>query len=179
MTSIIIKALLGGLGWLRSAWRWLWDKPYRAIILALCLACVFLWRSDAAHVRQRDAARTEIVTMKAAMNKALAASRKLEQAGKELARAVDVQHERSLESGMAAAADYIKRNRVPKACAVRASTPAEGDGARVPESLPSVGVVVSEEDVRACTGAMSYAISAHEWAVTHQDLQDNGMPGIY
>lgn len=81
----------------------------------------------------------------------------------------DHAHQTELADAHAAADRYIADHRLRAADFARgaggAAASATGGGAGVPEGVPADAVVVSAGDVQACTGAVSYAITAHNWAV--------------
>ena len=66
-----------------------------------------------------------------------------------------------------ATSDFIARNGVrPDNQCVASGTdsPADSDGASVPENLPA-SVIVDTADVRACADLYAYSIAAREWAL--------------
>jgi hypothetical protein len=167
------KAASAGLSFARA-------KPHLAVIIALVGISGLLWcRLD--HVKdERDAARSEIAAMGTAMNKAVAASKRIEKASKELANAADNEHALARGNAMAAADRYISTHRVREACPVRASTSPESGGASLPERVPTGGlVVVTDADVRACSAATAYAIDSYRWAAGIEALQESELPAIY
>lgn len=79
-------------------------------------------------------------------------------------------HQVELASARAAAERYIAAHRVrlpaSQGPAGEASAAAGGGGAGVREDLPAAGVVVSEDDVRACTATTAYALDLRAWALS-------------
>lgn len=79
-------------------------------------------------------------------------------------------HAEQLADANAAAERFIRDNSVrtqsaqcsPSGTAATAASERAG----VPAPMPSGAVMVSADDVRACTGAVTYALSAREWAMT-------------
>jgi hypothetical protein len=82
----------------------------------------------------------------------------------------DLSYRAGLVDARSAADRYVTANRVRNQTAARdasaAPASAENRGPGVPASLPADAVMVSEGDVRACTDAVTYAIGAHEWALS-------------
>lgn len=82
----------------------------------------------------------------------------------------DQSYHAQLVDARAAAARYINASRVRGQAAARdaiaaiAASPDRGSG--IPASLSANAVMVSEGDVQACTDAVTYAIGAHDWALT-------------
>lgn len=54
----------------------------------------------------------------------------------------------------------------PKQIAAPTPAPADDNSPGVPPEMPAAGVVVAEEDVRACSEAIEYAWAAYGWAAT-------------
>ncbi|PTR08664.1 MULTISPECIES: hypothetical protein [unclassified Novosphingobium] len=85
----------------------------------------------------------------------------------------DTKHATDLADARAAAERHIADNRVQPKAAVRApggaAADAQGDGAGIRQDLPAAGVVVSEDDVRACTEVTAYALSLRDWALGLND----------
>jgi hypothetical protein len=104
-----------------------------------------------------------------ALERALEAKHRAETKYMTLANRIDLDAQNARTGAMADAERFIVANRV-RCQAVGGSgsgtVAASGDrDPSVPESLPAGPfVAVSEADVRACTGAASYAVSAHNWA---------------
>lgn len=88
----------------------------------------------------------------------------------EKANASDERHQDALADARAAADRYIARNRlrvqIAGSAGGQASPAADSGDSGLSEILSNSGVVVSEGDVQACTAAMTYAVAAHNWAVS-------------
>lgn len=78
----------------------------------------------------------------------------------------DVKFTANKSAASAAATVYIDRWRVRKdsGCPGATDSPSQGRPAVVPEAMPAAGVLVSEQDVRACTDATTYALGAYDHA---------------
>ena len=81
----------------------------------------------------------------------------------------DHDYQVSLAASSAATTGYIATHRVQQPGAQStsgAAAPAtQGGSTAVPEGVPAGSVVVSQDDVRACNGATTYGLNAHNWAV--------------
>ena len=81
----------------------------------------------------------------------------------------DQAHETELVQARAAAAAYIAAHRVQPQAAQRASGPAlaaaTSDSAGLRAPVPAAGVVVSEQDVQACSEVTAYALMLRDWAL--------------
>jgi len=139
-----------------------------AIALGIC------WWGWSRAADQRDEARETIAELVAASKAAqkLAESQKaaVEARYRELAERASNDHENANLRASDATDRFIAANRVQCPSDRRAASPAitaaEDHGASVFADLPADPVVaVSESDVRACSAAAAYAVSAHEWAV--------------
>lgn len=88
----------------------------------------------------------------------------------EKANVSDERHQDALVDARAAADRYIARNRVRIQSGGseggQAATAADSGDSGLSEILSNTGVMVSERDVQACTAAMTYAVDAHNWALT-------------
>lgn len=87
-----------------------------------------------------------------------------------LAERTDDEIEQANADAMDAAERYIANNRVrcPTNRGASGGTVAASDdrGARVPESVPADTLVsITDSDLRACVGAVTYAVGAHNWAL--------------
>lgn len=165
MPVIILQAL--------KHWRWIGVG-----LLMLALAGQ-TWRLDR---KQLKIERLEHAAENAlsAMQRGVAANKHLEKVLKELAHAVDDEHKGHAADAMAAGRRYADTHRVPKACPIRASAPAEDRSAGVPERVPADSLVaVHDADVQACSAATAYAVDAFKWASGIEDLQESGLPSIY
>lgn len=146
-------------------------KGFLAIGAAIALGICWWGWSRAAD--QRDEARETIAELVAASKAAqrLAESQKatVEQRYRELAERASNDHENANLRASDAADRYIASNRVQCPSDRRAASPAiaaaEDHGASVFADVPADPfVAVSESDVRACSAAAAYAVSAFEWA---------------
>lgn len=76
-------------------------------------------------------------------------------------------HKAELAAARTAVDEYIRTHRVqPKADSSPTPAPADDNSPGVPPEMPAAGVVVAEEDVRACSEAIEYAWAAYGWAAT-------------
>lgn len=107
---------------------------------------------------------------KEARKLAEAAVRAKEQEWKDKADVADDRNELAQDSALDAAERYIAANRMCPADrgSTRSASPAAApDRASVPAGVPADRLVaVSDDDVRACSAATAYALSAHQWAVS-------------
>ncbi|MCW1985321.1 UNVERIFIED_ORG: cell division protein FtsB [Sphingomonas sp. R1F5B] len=85
----------------------------------------------------------------------------------------DTKHATELADARAAADRYIADHRVrPQAVQSGGGAGAAagtGDRAGLREDLPAAGVVVSDQDVQACTEVTAYALALREWALGLND----------
>jgi len=171
-----LKRLLNGLSALFNIAR---SHPWQfALALALCLSG-WLWRGKQSAIAERDAARAETAQAINAGQQALAAQIKLHDETKAAYAAAAKDADNAHEIELAAASDrterYISSHGVRQACGSRASVasaPAEDRSAGLHEEVPADSVVVSAADVRTCTAATSYAVSAWKWG---QSLKADGL----
>jgi len=138
-----------------------------AIALGIC------WWGWSRAADQRDEARETIAELVAASKAAqkLAESQKaaVEARYRELAERASNDHENANLRASDATDRFIAANRVQCPADRRAASPAitaaEYHGASVPVDVSAdTFVSVSESDVRACSAAAAYAVSAYEWA---------------
>lgn len=89
----------------------------------------------------------------------------------------DKDYATEIADARAAADAYIASHRVqPQAAqgaSSRSTAAASGSDSGVREGLPTDGVVVSEADVQACTGATAYAVKLREWALSLSEVSSN------
>lgn len=82
----------------------------------------------------------------------------------------DLAYQTDLADARSAADRYIDAHRVrwqaPARDAGGTLATAESSDPGIPASVPGDAVVVSESDVQACTSAVTYAVKAHEWALS-------------
>lgn len=85
----------------------------------------------------------------------------------------DTNHAKELADARAAADRYIADHRVRPQAAQSgggaAAAPGTGDGAGIRQDLPAAGVMVSEQDVQACTEVTTYALALRDWALGLND----------
>jgi hypothetical protein len=135
--------------------------------VALTLTRGTLEREKAAHAKTKAdyAFAQEVATVKAERQR-----RDLEDRYRRNADEAEDLHAAALASATDAAEQYIARNRVrPQAaqCPSSGTAPAASDQRPgVPEGVPAASVMVTADDVRACTGAVVYADEARKWALT-------------
>lgn len=141
---------------------------------ALLVVSAFAWHFDARAVANAETVRVQAASFKQAQAMATQiaqAALQHEQAQYQAkATEADSAYQAQLADARGAADRYIASHRVQPAAASRGadatSAPAEGGGSPVPASVPSDAVVVSTEDVQACTAVTAYALKAHSWAAT-------------
>jgi hypothetical protein len=140
-----------------------WKLLASGLVLALLLAWGFYWKGQAGqwkHTAQDCQAKSKLAAEANARAKA-----QQELAYKQRAEKADERYQQGLEAANDRVAEYIRTHRVRT---VYRSAPeaSSGSGAIVPPEMSATGVVVSEEDVRACNDAIEYAWAAHGWAAT-------------
>jgi hypothetical protein len=160
---------------LAGARRLLPALPYAAIALlgALC------WHFDRRAVANADAVRTQAAQFRQAQADAQkAAQQALDRENTAYqAKATEAQnaYQAQLADAHSAADQYIATHRVQPAPAGShagtAAAPTDGGSASVPSAVPADAVVVSADDVQACTGAVTYALQAHDWAATLNEVK--------
>jgi hypothetical protein len=172
MIPIIIKALFSRLlSAARSAFDLARANPHLAIIIALVGVCGLLWWSRGNIRDERDALRAHAAEVVDASKRLLAANERFSKASKEIAHEAD-----SKDTDLR----IVYRDRVMRipSAGGQCATPPD----RVPEGASGPGgdsINIPRSDALICATNTSRLLAGHEWAVTHQDLQDNGMPGIY
>ncbi len=173
--------LLGALGWLKRAFSaalaLITRYPLQAALLVALLACGWLWHGKGKAIEQRDvqiagraADRKAVAAAQVeAARLALAAKAATEARYRTIAKEADHAYQAELADARSDAERYIAANRVRPETAGRsprqAAGPAEDRAAVVPVGLPATSVMVSANDVRACTDATTYALSARAWAL--------------
>jgi len=105
-----------------------------------------------------------------AQAKALAALQATEAAYRSKADASEQTYRSKLADARGLADSYIALHRVrvetPSRVASGPASSAQGGSASVPADMPADAVMVSAGDVQACTAASTYALGAHEWALS-------------
>jgi hypothetical protein len=153
---------------LAAARRFLPALPYAAIALLAALC----WHFDRRAVANAAAMRTQAAQFRQAQADAQKAAQQAldrENAAYQ-AKAVEAQnaYQAQLADAHGAADRYIAAHRVQPASAGghAGATAAAADGAStsLPAGLSADAVVVSADDVQTCTGAVTYALQAHDWA---------------
>jgi hypothetical protein len=164
--------------WLLSAWsgfkrllRIALAYPLQAAIIALlCLSAWLYWSKQ--NVRETVAQReATIAQMEQASKDAKAAqiAMNAERTRKDTDNAK--QSDSRYIAAQAAAGDatirYIDRWRVqPNRCSGQTNSAPQGDNSEVLDAMSARTILVSERDLQACTGATTYAIEAHNHAIS-------------
>ena len=156
-----------------------WKPILGGLLVAALLMAMLLTRSTLADaksdlVKERAAHAETIASYKLAQEvatvKAERQQREIEDRYRRNADEAEDLHAAALASATDAAEQYIARNRVrPQAaqCPSSGTAPAASDQRPgVPEGVPAASVMVTADDVRACTGAVVYADEARKWALT-------------
>ena len=178
MTWLAIKLFLGGaLKRLWEALTALWGvasrHPWQAALIVAVLAAGWQWRGkqqalDALAKCQTESAAKDAAS-KANAAAQLAQKRAWEAKSTALAKDADNAYTQGMADARTATDRYIAANRMrPQASRISAPRASgEGKDTGVPESLPAdPGLVgVSESDLQACAGAVTYGIAAHNNAV--------------
>jgi len=160
-----VNALLGLLcGFLSRYW----------YLGALFAVSALAWHLDSRAVANADAVRIQAEQFKETQAAAAAIAQEAlanEQAMyNDQAQKAQKDYESHLEDAHSYAAAYIASHRVQSAAAKGSSgstsAPAKGDSSELPAVVPTDSVVVSTSDLQACTSSVTYAIDAHNWAVT-------------
>lgn len=168
------KWLKDALGRLLSA---IMAHPKEAALIALALACVWLWRGwnaeQDAHALTKQDHKLELDRRDAASQANLAAAlaqvKLVEAKSAQLAKDADHAHELALQDARSATDRYIAANRVrPRAggsCPAAAAT--EGNDPGVPAGLPAdTGMVaVRETELQAFVDWVTFGVAAHNHAV--------------
>jgi hypothetical protein len=153
---------------LAAARRFLPALPYAAIALLAALS----WHFDRRAVANAAAMRAQAAQFRQAQadaQKAAQAALDRENTAYQ-AKAVEAQnaYQAQLADARGAADRYIAAHRVQPAStggnAGATVAAADGRGAGVSAAVSADAVVVSADDVQACTGAVTYALQAHDWA---------------
>lgn len=146
--------------------RWRWGLGIAATLAMLGLLAAATHYRKAYH-KQRDAVVSMQASIKQAREQWAIAFALKERAYQLDAERIDNAHKDQLAQARALGDDYKRLNRVrPQATGMPASQScvSQGDGARIPESTASLGIVVSEADFDACTAAVIYGRAAYDWA---------------
>jgi hypothetical protein len=159
--------MLSSLGSLSTALRVL---PWCASVL-LGLLC---WHFDARAAANAATIRTQAMQFKAAQsNAAQMMQQALQQAAatyRDDASNAQQSFQAQLAAAHAAAGAYIAADRVrPQTTAGSGSTAASVSATNetgLSESMPAGAVVVSADDVQACSAVATYALQAHDWAAS-------------
>lgn len=155
------------LGWLLPLLRRL--APWIAIVL-LALACHHF--ATLARLRAQDLA-SQAATYRAAQRtaqiQAQAALTREQERYRQLAHVEETRHDQELETARAAAARFAIAHRLRPAPATgaggAAATGTAAGPAGIRESLPAAGILVSQDDVQACSEVTAYALSLRDWAL--------------
>ena len=199
MLSLIRKALpevlspplswiAGAFGFVGKALKWAWkaagQHPREAVIIALLAISGFLaWRNvglrkDVSAEKLAHQADIDLFVRAQKEAERLAAENKLriETKYKEAAHAADVQYQASLADARTNLDRYIAAHRVrgkaeDRSAVGQAAGSAQGGVAGLPQSLSTADILVSERDMQACDGAMTYALEAYRWAGTLEQVK--------
>jgi len=146
--------------------RWRWGLGIAAALAMLGLLAAATHYRKAYH-KQRDAVVSMQASIKQAREQWAIAFDLKERASQLHAERADNAHKDQLAQARALGDDYKRANRVrPQAPGMPASQSCipQGDGAVIPESTASLGIVVTEADFDACTAAVIYGRAAYDWA---------------
>ena len=169
--------LLGVWGWLKKAALNVFSAAVRypwqtALIVAVVASC-WLWRGKESALRERDAARAQIVALvKASDDNRKAAEEQVRQqqaAFDRAAKEAQNEYQDSLASAHNATDAYIRSHRLPSRqadqCAPASSGKGESPG--VPPAMPSDSrmVAVSETDLQSLVDWLNVGVAAHNMAV--------------
>ena len=142
-------------------------KQYLALAggIALLALALWGWRVDGLRARyksERDQARTEYAIFRTTIQTKVTKEINRQ---KDIARASDIEHDKELADARSAAGEYIRTHRMRPTAPIHSSAPAKAGNSGISEAMPARAVMVSEADVRACTDAATYAMSARNWAM--------------
>ena len=165
--------------WFSTLGTWAARNPWPALAIVLALVNVVplvVHKHDAAQIATDKINLAAINAAQATAGQAAVAARNAEQAAYQ-AKATEADNDHTtLAAGSAGAADQFIATHGAADCRVqpapaggaggKAPATPEGSNPGVPSGVPAGPVLVSPEDVRACTGAVDYAIAAHQWADT-------------
>lgn len=177
----VLGFLLSAFGFVRKAARaaldFVREKPALAAIIALVALSGWLWWGKSNALDQRDAAiagraedrKAYTAAQVEARRLALAAKAATEARYKSHAERIDSDHETELADARSDTERFIAARRLrPQGVAGScggALAAADNRDPGVLSSLPADSVVVDAADVRACSDATAYALSAREWAL--------------
>lgn len=148
------------------------------VVFGLVIALLLTRNTLSEAKRERDAERAAHAQTKAVYREAQAKAgelaqkrlREVESLYRRNADEAEQLHAAALADAGDAAERFIRANRVRAEGASCPSSgpiaPASGERAGVPAPVPADPVMVSADDVRACTGAVTYALEAHRWSLT-------------
>lgn len=151
--------------------------PLQCALIALLCLSGWLWSGKKKALSERDTARSTIIAQAKgfraaqieAQAKAFEARQRQQADFDRKAKVSDEKHELQLASALDRTDAFIRANRVRSQAIAGAGSgaiaPSQSDGAGLSQILPTDSVMVSADDVRKCTGAVSYATDAHGWAM--------------
>lgn len=141
---------------------------------ALAAVSLMAWHFDNRALANADAVRTQAAQFKQAQADAtMIAQQALRQEQAEYqakATETDNAYQSRLAAARSAADQYISSHRLHITAAASAGgttiARAQIGSSAVPANMPANAVVVSPNDVQACTDAVTYADKAHDWAMS-------------
>jgi hypothetical protein len=142
--------------------------------VALLAVSLLAWHFDSRAVANADTVRTQAENFINAQNAASVIAKQAllhqQEFYEHKAKESEDAHQKQLDDARSYADNYIATHRLRTKASERpsgtAAASAQGDGSAIPPVMPTDAVVVSAGDVQACTDAVTYAIDAHNWAVT-------------
>lgn len=171
MVALGLK-LIGIGNWLkeavRAAFRWCLARPWQAALIAALALSLWLYHGKQSETRRADAWHHAWQAQKNASEAAAAAQKalnaKIQTTYKEAANVAQERYVALSDRSGDLTRDYIAAHRVRpstgQACGSDPAAPAGDPG--VPAPVPAQAVLVDESDVRACSDAYAYALSAHQ-----------------
>lgn len=169
--------LLGVWGWLKKAALSVFSAaaryPWQTALIVAVVASCWLWRGKESALRERDAARAQIVALvKASDDNRKAAeeqARQQQAAFDRAAKEAEHEYQDSLASAHNATDAYIRSHRLPSRQADQCAAPStsQGESPGVPPALPSDSrmVAVSETDLQSLVDWLNVGVAAHNMAV--------------
>lgn len=180
MTALALKLLLGGWGWIKSAFAWVFSDIRHVLIIALGIVALWGWHEHSGKLKcqANDAAyRAQVAQASkdnAAAQKAVNAQQKQTFNGS--AEKTNAVYPVAYKAAHNAAAAYRAANRVRPAPtdSVGPAAAPESHPAGVPETAPADAelVAVTGADIDACTTDYVNVKAAYDWG---QDLVAKGV----
>lgn len=145
--------------------------PMQAALIVALVAAGWFWHGKGVALKERDAALTQnaqiLAASKEAERLAVAAREATETRYRNLANAIDKEHASKLADAGTRTDAYIRLHQVRGCSPGKAIASAQGNNPGIPSEVPAGSLVaLTDSDVQACAGAVTYAMDARNWALS-------------